>query len=97
VTILGTVLLIVGLVFAGIGAWAAASGRRPVWFSSKSLRANTARAWGAATALGGLGAALWGANLLFLNDRLYQWVALGLILAGAVWITLASPRTRRSR
>jgi threonine/homoserine efflux transporter RhtA len=97
VTILGGLLLAVGLAFAAIGLWSAAMGRRPSWLSAKTLRTDRARSWGAATALGGLGAALWGANLLFLNDRLYQWVALGLILAGAVWITLASPNTRRSR
>jgi hypothetical protein len=97
VTVLGGLLLVVGLVFVGVGLWSAATGRRPSWLSAKTLRSDIARAWGAATALGGLGAALWGANLLFLNDRIYQWIALGLILAGAVWITLASPKTRRSR
>jgi hypothetical protein len=97
VTILGGLLLLVGLVFAAVGLWSAATGRRPSWLGAKALGADRTRAWGAATALGGLGIALWGANLAFLNDRLYQWIALGLILAGAVWITLASPNSRRSR
>jgi hypothetical protein len=95
--VLGVLLLGAGLAFAAVGAWSVATARRPSWLSGKALRAGTARAWGGVTALGGLGAALWGANLLFLNDRVFQWVAIGLIFAGAAWITVASPGTRRSR
>lgn len=92
-----TVLLVAGLGVAAVGAWSAATSRRPAWLGLKPLSAGTARAWGGATAVCGLGAAVWGANLLVLNSRLVGMLAVGLIFVGAGWIVLASPASRRPR
>jgi hypothetical protein len=97
VTAIGTIALLAGVLLGAVGAWSAATGGRPTWFPGRVLSPDRARTWGGATALGGAGLAIWGADQLFLGNPVVGTVGVVMIFAGAMWISLATPRARRSK
>jgi hypothetical protein len=92
---LGAGILLLGVAAMALGVWTAVMRRRPSWL--RPLPANTARSWGAATAVGGLGVAVWAANMLFVGSLVLELVGVVLLLSGAIWVSVASPRVRRPR
>jgi hypothetical protein len=97
VTAIATIALLAGALLGGVGAWAAGTGSRPAWFPGRALSPDRARTWGGATALGGAGLAIWGADQLFLGNPLVGTAGVVMMFAGAMWISLATPRARRSK
>jgi len=97
VNVIGIAMLAVGLAAAGIGAWSAATGRRPVWLSTKAIAANTVRTWGAGTALAGLGLTVVGVGELAAMSTVVGLAGFVLIMSGAGLVTISTPRRRRPR
>ena len=89
----GDLLIVFGLAVAATGAWTAVTRRRPL----RPLRPELARAWGTATAITGLGVAVWAGNMLFFGSVIVELVGVSLILSGAIWVSAATPRARRSK
>jgi len=97
VNVIGIAMLAVGLGAGGIGAWSAATGRRPVWLSTKAIAANTVRTWGAGTALAGLGLTVVGVSELAAMSTVVGLAGFVLIMSGAGLVTISTPRRRRPR
>jgi len=98
VNVIGIAMLAVGLGALSIGAWSAATGRRPVWLSTNAIAADTVRTWGAGTALAGLGLAIVGAGYLAAMGTVASLAGFVLIMSGAGVVTISTPRRpRRSR
>ncbi len=95
--VIGIAMVAVGLGALGIGAWSAATGRRPVWLSAKAIAANTVRTWGGGTALAGLGLAVVGVSELAAVGTVIGLAGFVLIMSGAGLVTISTPRSRRSR
>jgi hypothetical protein len=96
VNVIGIVMIIAGLGALGIGAWSAATGRRPVWLSTKAIAANTVRTWGAGTGLAGAGLAIVGVSELVAMGTVPGLAGFVLIMAGAGLVTVSTPRRGRS-
>ena len=94
---LGYAIMLLGLAAMALGAWTAVTRRRPTWLPGRPLPPGTARAWGAATGVAGLGVAVWAANGLFVGSVALELVGVVLLLSGAIWVSVAAPRVRRSR
>ena len=95
--VLGYAIMLLGLAALALGAWTAATRRRPSWLPGRPLPPGTARAWGAATAVGGLGVSIWAVNMLFFGSLAVELVGVALLLSGAIWVSVAAPRVRRSK
>lgn len=96
--LIGIAMLAMGLAALGVGVWSSATGRRPVWLSTKAIAANTVRTWGAGTALAGLGLAVLGVGELAAMGTLIGLAGFLLIMSGAGLVTISTPRRpRRSR
>ena len=95
--VIGFVMLAVGLGAAGVGAWSAATGRRPAWLSTKAIAANTVRTWGSGTALAGLGLTVLGVSELAAMSTVVGLAGFVLIMSGAGLVTISTPRRRRPR
>lgn len=93
----GYAILLLGLAALALGAWTAATRHRPSWLPGRPLPPGTARAWGSATATGGLGVAIWAVNMLFFGILALELLGVVLLLSGAIWVSVAAPRVRRSR
>jgi hypothetical protein len=93
----GLAMIVAGGLIAVVGLWSAVTGGRPTWMPGRALTPEKARTWGAATALGGAGLLVWGLNLLVLKNSVVQVVATLTILAGAAWVSVMWPNTRRPR
>jgi len=97
VNVIGIAMLAVGLGAAGVGAWSAATGRRPAWLSTKAIAANTVRTWGSGTALAGLGLTVLGISELAAMSTVVGLAGFVLIMSGAGLVTISTPRRRRPR
>ena len=95
--LVGVVMIVLGGLIAVVGVGSVVTRSRPAWMPGRALPPEKARAWGAATALGALGLLVWGLNLLFLKNGTVQLVAALMILAGAAWVSVMWPNTRRPR
>jgi hypothetical protein len=97
VNVIGIAMLAVGFAALGIGAWSAVTARRPAWLSTKTIRPDSVRIWGAGTAIAGLGVAIFGIDELLLSHGGLSLAAFILIFGGAGMVAVATPRTRRPR
>jgi hypothetical protein len=95
--LLAGVVCAVGVASLALGVWTAVNARRPSWLTLKPIAQSTARAWGLATSVSGLGLTVLGANFLGPSNRLIALFGFGLLVLGAGWVVLASPASRRPR
>jgi hypothetical protein len=86
-----------GATTLAVGAWTAVQRRRPSWLPARSITPATARAWGVATALGGLGLLILSIDLLGPGNRAVEVGAFPLLVVGAGVIVVAPPGNRRRR
>ena len=96
-TIVLVVLAALGAGAIGTGAWTAVRRRRPGWLPARAITPTTARAWGLATGLAGLGVVILSLNLLGPDNRIVEVVGFLILVAGAAVIVVAPPASRRRR
>jgi len=96
VNVIGIAMVAVGLGALAIGVWSAATGRRPVWLSTKAIAADTVRTWGGGTALAGLGLAVIGVSELVAIFTGIGLAGFVLIMCGGGLVTISTTRSRRS-
>lgn len=92
-------LLIAAAGAAGLalGAWTAVVGRRPAWLPARPMAAGTARAWGVATGLAGVGLLILGVDMIGPRNGVLQVVGFLLLVLGAAVVVIAPPGSRRAR
>ncbi len=87
----------VGAAALALGAWTAVAGRRPAWLPARPVPTGTARAWGAATGLAGLGLLILGVDMMGPRNGVLQVVGFLLLVLGAGVVVVAPPGSRRAR
>lgn len=90
-------LAALGVAAIAVGASTAIRRQRPSWLPARAITPTTARAWGVATSLAGLGVVILSVNRLGPNNRIVEVVGFLILVAGAAVVVVAPPGNRRRR